>query len=67
MILKLKLVDYLGIQVDKPWYNVLLFYLLLSYDVASGSEITLCIKIDKPLVVYIFSGNIMTSITTLRN
>ena len=37
----------------------------LSYDVASGSEITPCNKIDKPLVVYRFSGNVMTSITTL--
>ena len=39
----------------------------LSHDVASGSEITPCNKIDKPLVVYRFSGNVMTSITTLRN
>ena len=39
---------------------------LLSYDVASGSEITPCNKIDKPLVVYRFTGNVMTSITTLR-
>ena len=38
----------------------------LSYDVASGSEIKPCIKICKPLVVYRFSGNVMTSITTLR-
>ena len=38
---------------------------LLSYDVASGSEITPRNKIDKPLVVYRFSGNVMTSITTL--
>ena len=38
----------------------------LSYDVASGSEITPCNKIDKPLVVYRFTGNVMTSITTLR-
>ena len=38
----------------------------LSYDVASGSEITPCNKIDKPLVVYKFTGNVMTSITTLR-
>ena len=38
----------------------------LSYDVASGSEITPCNKIDKPLVVYRFMGNVMTSITTLR-
>ena len=27
MILKLNLVDYLGIQVDKPWYNILLIVL----------------------------------------
>ena len=25
-----------------------------------------CNKIDKPLVVYIFTGNVMTSITTSR-
>ena len=29
---------------------------VLSHDVASVSEITPCIKIDKPLVVYIFFG-----------
>ena len=40
--------------------------LTLSYDVASGSEIMPCIKIDKPLVVYRFSGIVMTFITTLR-
>ena len=34
----------------------------LSYDVASWSEITPCNKIDKPLVVYRFLGNVMTSI-----
>ena len=39
----------------------------LSYDVASGSEITPCNKIDKPLVVYRFTGNVVTSITTLRS
>ena len=38
----------------------------LSYDVAPGSEITPCNKIDKPLVVYRLTGNVMTSITTLR-
>ena len=37
---------------------------LLSHDVASGSEITPCNKIDKPLVVYRFTGNVMTFITT---
>ena len=42
------------------------FFIVLSYDVASGSEITPCNKICKPLVVYRFSGNVMTSITTLR-
>ena len=41
-------------------------YIPLSYDVASGSEITPCNKIDKPLVVYRFKGNVMTSLTTLR-
>ena len=35
-------------------------------DVASGSEIMPCNKIDKPLVVNRFTGNVMTSITTLR-
>ena len=41
-------------------------YHILSYDVDSGSEITPCNKIDKPLVVYRFTGNVMKSITTLR-
>ena len=42
-----------------------MYKIILSYDVAaSGSEITPCNKICKPLVVYRFSGNVMTSITT---
>ena len=41
-------------------------YIIISCDVASGSEITSCNKIDKPLVVYRFTGNVMTSVTTLR-
>ena len=41
-------------------------YFTLSYDVASESEIRPCNKIDKPLVVYRFPGNVMTSITTLH-
>ena len=51
-----------------PDHTYLLFILnvALSYDVASGSEITPCNKIDKPLVVYRFTGNVMTSIKTLR-
>ena len=39
---------------------------ILSHDVASESEITPCNKICKPLVVYRFTGNVITSITTLR-
>ena len=38
----------------------------LSHDVAPRSDIKLCNKIDKPLVVYRFLGNAMTSIITLR-
>ena len=37
---------------------------VLSYDVKSRIEITPCNKIEQPLVVYRFSGNVMTSITT---
>ena len=40
-------------------------YYVLSYDVASGSEIMPCNKICKPLMVYRFTGKVMTSITTL--
>ena len=46
--------------------QIIQFYVLLSYDVASGNEITPCNKIDKPLVVYRFTGNVMTSKTTLH-
>ena len=38
----------------------------VSYDVASGIEIPPSNKIDKPMVVYRFTGKGMTSITTLR-
>ena len=48
----------------KPIFERGPFYIVLSYDVASGSGITPCNKIDKPLVDYRFTGNIMTSITT---
>ena len=40
-------------------------YMIISHDVTSGSDIIPCNKIDKALVVYRFSGNVMTSITTL--
>ena len=39
---------------------------VLSHDVASGSDITPCNKIDKSLVVYRFLGNVMTFIITLH-
>ena len=39
---------------------------ILSYGVACGAEIMPRNKIDKPQVVYRFSGNIMMSTITLR-
>ena len=51
-----KVTDYAALRMKR----------VLSYDIASGSEITPCNKIDKPLVVYRFTGNVMTSIATLR-
>ena len=45
----------------------ILFEIYLSHDFASASDITPCNKIDKPLVVYRFSGNVMTSIITFHN
>ena len=42
-----------------------IIYLHLSYGVTAGSEIKPCKKINKPLVVYRFSRNVMTSITML--
>ena len=49
-----------------PPFTTDVIYYILSHDVASGSEITPSNKIDKPLVVYRFSGNVMASITTLH-
>ena len=46
--------------------SALVTSIALSYVVASVSEITQCNKIDKPLVLYRFLGNVMTSTTTLR-
>ena len=34
------------------FYQLKVFFMFLSYDVAFGSEITPCIKIDNSLVVY---------------
>ena len=36
-------------------FNILVY----DYDAASESEITLYIKMDKPLVVYRWTGNVM--------
>ena len=40
--------------------------LILSHEVTSGSDITPCNQIEKPLVVYRFSGNVMRSIIMLH-
>ena len=55
----------LGTDFSIPSY-LMIDNLLSSHDIAPGSEITPCFKIDKPLVVYRFLGNVMTSITMLR-
>ena len=45
--------------------HVSVIHFVLSYDIPSGSEITPCIKIDKPPVFYRFWGNYeMKTITT---
>ena len=54
---KNKLSTCLTIKLDS---SILLYH----NEVASESEITPCNKIDNPLVVYRFTGNVMTSITT---
>ena len=38
----------------------------LTHEVASGSEISPCNKIDKLLEVYRLTGKVLTSITMLR-
>ena len=43
-----------------------IFEYILTYDIASGSKIMPYNKIDKPLVVYRFSGNVMASLTMFR-
>ena len=53
-----------GVKCIKGSKDSLQLEIRFSYDVASGSEITPCNKIDKPLVVFRFTGNVMTSITT---
>ena len=56
------------IKMPNCWKShvMALVILYLSYDDASGSEITPCNKICKPLVVYRLTGNIITFIITLR-
>ena len=39
-------------------------HMISLHDVAPGSDKTPCNKIDKPLMVYRFGGNLMTSIIT---
>ena len=66
MLELVSVVDQVPFSVYVYRYGIIHSYLLLSYDVASGSEITPCNKICKKLVVYQFMGNVITSITTLR-
>ena len=40
---------------------------ILSYDVASGSEITPCNKIDKPLVAYRFRETLWIDALNMSN
>ena len=51
--------------IGEPNHDCVVSKSVLSYDLTSGSEIMPCNEIDKPLVVYRFSGNVMTSITML--
>ena len=37
-------------------------HFILSHDITSWSDSTPCINMDRPLVVYRYSGNVMTSI-----
>ena len=54
-----------SISIQRGIYFQILIFSFYHYNFASGSEIAPCDKIDKPLVVYIFSGDVMASITTL--
>ena len=54
-------IDFAHIQLIPGLFNfstIGMLEKLLPYGVMSRSEITPCIKIDKPLVVYRFSGNV---------
>ena len=55
-----------GMEFLQFAYNLLAKYLPFIIYVASGSKITHAIKSIKPLVVYRFLGNVMTSMKTLR-
>ena len=50
--------------VNKFYY---ICYSSLSYEVASGSDITQCNKIYKPLMVYQFTGNFMKHTIWFQN
>ena len=52
--------------VFEDWKYIFDINQYISYDAGSGSEITPCNKIDKPLVVSRFTGNVMMSILMLR-
>ena len=59
-------INILHLNTNESFHEICFLLLMyLSYDVASGSEIKPCNKIDKSLVVYRFWENFMTSITKL--
>ena len=72
---KHKKVELVKHSIVRKYFNTKLFFHFHSYirlmkttlsnDVADGSKITPCNKIDKPLVVYRVSGNVVTSIAPL--
>ena len=63
---QIKLYQHESQNFKDEWLLHFFFKNVFLYDLASQSKITPCNKIDKPLVVYRFSGNVMTSITTLH-
>ena len=55
------------VENKKKYELIKVLGVLYWFIITFGSEITPCNKIDKPLVVYRFSGTVMTSVTMLRS
>ena len=52
------MLEFSGLSVDSK-FLLMGVHIALSYEVVSESEVTPCIKIDKPLAVYRFLGIVM--------